>query len=146
MNEVGAQRGHSMAISTGSLPLPQPDSRILIVEEFNPGSLNDGDYLAESFGSCPTGPSKLSMRRRVPRATRDLRDSSACDRSSRARAARRCEPVRVINFRTLTRPCQYAHYECDMRKKLIGVLVDFLLDCLSLLVPRVTPPALEFPH
>lgn len=48
---------------------------------------------------APTGPSKFSIRRMVPRATRDLRDSSPCDQLSRARAARRWEPVRLIKLR-----------------------------------------------
>lgn len=48
---------------------------------------------------APTGPSKFSIRRMVPRATRDFRDSSPCDQLSRARAARKWEPVRLIKLR-----------------------------------------------
>jgi hypothetical protein len=46
---------------------------------------------------APTAPSNPSMRRIVPSATFDLRESSLCDHPRRARAARMCLPVMTIN-------------------------------------------------
>lgn len=46
-----------------------------------------------------TGPSNPSMRRIVPRATLDRLDSSACAQPRRARTARICLPVIVVNPR-----------------------------------------------
>jgi hypothetical protein len=65
-----------------------------------------------------TGPSNPSIRRIVPRATRERLDSSLCAQPSKARAARICLPVILIKARRYHDETHNPKYMSNMDKLL----------------------------